>query len=59
VSAEDIRFDQKNAFKSGIFNPELPKDKKPTHIIVGAGAAGCVLVSLIFSILNLRFRQID
>ncbi|KAI6235342.1 GMC oxidoreductase [Aphelenchoides besseyi] len=32
-------------FKSGRFYPDLPKDRKPTHIIVGAGAAGCVLAN--------------
>ena len=31
-------------FRVGRFMPDLPTDRKPTHIIVGAGAAGCVLV---------------
>ena len=34
-----------SSFKAGAFYPELPEGKKPTHIIVGAGSAGCVLVS--------------
>lgn len=34
-----------NGWKIGYFERELPKDKKPTHIIVGAGAAGCVLAN--------------
>lgn len=29
---------------TGYFHRELPKNVKPTHIIVGAGSAGCVLV---------------
>lgn len=28
----------------GRFYRELPENVKPTHIIVGAGSAGCVLV---------------
>ncbi|CAD5223166.1 unnamed protein product [Bursaphelenchus xylophilus] len=32
------------AYRIGEFHPKLP-DKKPTHIIVGAGAAGCVLAN--------------
>uniref|UniRef100_A0A914DDU6 Glucose-methanol-choline oxidoreductase N-terminal domain-containing protein n=1 Tax=Acrobeloides nanus TaxID=290746 RepID=A0A914DDU6_9BILA len=32
-------------FKPGAFYPELPKDRKPTYIIVGAGSAGCVLAN--------------
>lgn len=35
-------------FKSGIFYRELPEGVKPTHIIVGAGSAGCVLVKNYF-----------
>lgn len=35
-----------DSFKPGSFYPELPEGKKPTHIIVGAGSAGCVLVRL-------------
>lgn len=48
-----------DSYKMGSFYPEIPEGKKPTHIIVGAGSAGCVLVgwrlealgwSLIFSL---------
>lgn len=34
----------KTSGKQGKFYPELPEGFKPTHIIVGAGSAGCVLV---------------
>uniref|UniRef100_A0A7E4VL99 Choline dehydrogenase n=1 Tax=Panagrellus redivivus TaxID=6233 RepID=A0A7E4VL99_PANRE len=34
-----------NSYKPGTFEPELPEGKKPTHIIVGAGSAGCVLAN--------------
>ena len=30
--------------KRGFIQPEIPEGVKPTHIIVGAGSAGCVLV---------------
>lgn len=33
-----------NIVKKGVFHRELPENVKPTHIIVGAGSAGCVLV---------------
>ncbi|KAH7732009.1 choline dehydrogenase [Aphelenchoides avenae] len=29
----------------GAFHPEFPEGKKPTHIIVGAGSAGCVMAN--------------
>lgn len=32
----------------GQFHRELPEGVKPTHIVVGAGSAGCVLVFLLF-----------
>ncbi|KAI6240867.1 GMC oxidoreductase [Aphelenchoides fujianensis] len=35
----------RGGYKTGRFYPELPTDRKPTHIIVGAGAAGCVLAN--------------
>ncbi|KAI6177012.1 hypothetical protein M3Y97_00860800 [Aphelenchoides bicaudatus] len=39
------RFRPSEFHKVGKFHKELPKDRKPTHIIVGAGAAGCVLAN--------------
>lgn len=39
-----------DSFKPGAFFPDIPEGKKPTHIIVGAGSAGCVLVCLLFAI---------
>lgn len=34
-------------WKQGHFHRELPEGVKPTHIIVGAGSAGCVLVNFL------------
>lgn len=39
-----------NSFKSGYIKPELG-DNKPTHIIIGAGSAGCVLVISLFFVI--------
>ncbi|VDO43866.1 unnamed protein product [Heligmosomoides polygyrus] len=37
-----------DSFKMGHIKPELG-DKKPTHIVVGAGSAGCVVGELLKS----------
>lgn len=64
IVGHNYRFKPNEFFKVGKFHKELPKGRKPTHIIVGAGAAGCVLVSYFrfkinFNCIFLNFRPID
>lgn len=35
----------RETFRQGTIHPEIPSGTKPTHIIVGAGSAGCVLAN--------------
>lgn len=51
----------RDSTKMGAFYPEIPEGKKPTHIVVGAGSAGCVMVSTLGHRLftTLLLRQTD
>uniref|UniRef100_A0A914PB95 Glucose-methanol-choline oxidoreductase N-terminal domain-containing protein n=1 Tax=Panagrolaimus davidi TaxID=227884 RepID=A0A914PB95_9BILA len=39
------QYKYESSYKPGAFYPEFPDNTKPTHIIIGAGSAGCVLAN--------------